>query len=433
MRVEVKSSQATASVLIVRAVASDMASTRDQIALELATKLKLPGFRAGKVPPELAVKEVDQNRLVEAFLQSFVPRLAQQALELKQVRPVVSPEVSVTKFVPFEQLELTIEAQHLGEVKLADWRKLSLSLPEIKATAAETKKVLERLRLDFATFKPVARPAAVGDRVRLDFQGSDEQGQALGGASGRDYPLILGEQSFIAGFEEKIIGHKVGGDLEFKLCFPKDHSPRHLAGQPVVFKVQLRSVESIKRPELNDALAAQVGSFKSLAALKKVIRAQIIADKRYRARELLLGQTVARIAQESKIEIPAGLAAEETKRLQAEHQTWLGENQLALSDWLKEAKLSVSQHEDKLKQTALNRIKGGLVLRQIAVEEQLVVDDVEVERRLGQYADDKTDESRRAALRQDIRAQLLVRKALDRLGEIVISEQKPPTVAGSAG
>ena len=432
MKVEIGSSQATLSVLTVRAAGSDMASTRDRVALELAAKLKLPGFRAGKVPAELAVKQVDQNHLTEAFLQSFVPRLAQQALELKQIRPVVTPEVSVTKFVPFEQLELTIKVEHLGEVKLADWRKLSLPLPETKVTAAETEKVMERLRLDFAVFKPVARPAADGDRVRLDFTGSDEQGQAIGGASGRDYPLILGEQDFIVGFEEKIIGHKAGSDLEFKLVFPKNHSPRHLAGRPVVFKVRLRSVESTKRPALNDALAKKAGNFKTLAELKKVVRAQITADKGHRARELLLGQTVARLAQESQIEIPAGLAAEEAKRLQAEHQAWLEENKLSLSAWLKEAKLSPAEHEAKLKETALNRIRGGLVLRQIAAEEKLVVDDAEAERRLGQYAGKIDDERQRTALRQDIRAQLLVRKALDRLGELVIADSPPPA-SGKAG
>ena len=417
MQVEIENSRPTATTLIVRAAAADMAKTKARVEADMAAGLKLPGFRKGMVPPELAGREVGQQALTEAFLRDFVPRLAQQALALKEIRPVLAPEVAVTKFVPFEQLELTIRTEHLGAVELAGWRELSLELPEIKAEAAEVGKVLERLRLDFATFKDVARPAKKGDRVWLDFQGENEKGGAIAGAGGRDYPLVLGEGGFIAGFEDELAGAKAGADLEFKLNFPKDHSPKHLAGTPVVFKVALKRVESVARPALNDALAAKAGGFKDLAELKKIVRKQILADKRQKTREVLLGRAVAALAEKSKIEIPAGLEAEELRRLEAEHAAWLAENGLDLEGWLGEAKLSLEEHRQKLRATALSRLKGGLVLRQIAVEEKLSVSDEEVERRLGQHRTEDLDEVRLAELRHDVRARLLVRKALERLGE----------------
>ena len=425
MQVEIEESQPTSTTLIVRAAAADMSQTKARVEAELAAGLKLPGFRKGAVPSELVAREVGHQALTEAFLRSFVPRLAQQALILKEVRPVISPEVAVTKFVPFEQLELTIKAEHLGAIELAGWRELRLEIPELKTTAAEVDKVLERVRLDFATFKTVARAAKEGDRVWLDFQGENDKGEVIAGAGGRDYPLILGESSFIAGFEEKLIGAKTGANLEFGLNFPKNHLPRHLAGEPVVFKVSLKRVESIARPALNDALAAKAGGLKSLAELKKLVRKQILADKRQKTQEVLLGRAVAGLAEKSKIEIPAGLEAEELRRLEAEHKAWLTENNLSLEAWLKEAKLSSEEHSQKLKATALSRLKGGLVLRQIAVEEKLTVADDELERHLSQHRTDDLDEVRLAELKHDIRAQLLVRKSLARLGEVAFSRPAP--------
>ena len=425
MQVEIEESQATSTTLIVRAAAADMSQTKARVEAELAAGLKLPGFRKGAVPSELVAREVGHQALTEAFLRSFVPRLAQQALTLKEVRPVLTPEVAVTKFVPFEQLELTIKVEHLGAIELAAWRELRLEMPEVKATTAEVNKVLERVRLDFATFKTVARAAKEGDRVWLDFQGKNDKGEAIAGGGGRDYPLILGEGSFIAGFEEKLVGAKTDAELEFGLNFPKNHLPRHLAGEPVVFKVSLKRVESVARPALNDALAAKAGGLKSLAELKKLVRKQILADKQQKTREVLLGRAVAALAEKSKIEIPAALEAEELRRLEAEHKAWLDENSLSLEAWLKEAKLSSEEHRQKLKTTALSRLKGGLVLRQIAVEEKLTVADDELERHLSQHRTDDLDEVRLAELKHDIRAQLLVRKSLSRLGEVAFSRAGP--------
>ena len=425
MQVEIEESQPTSTTLIVRAVAADMVQTKARVEAELAASLKLPGFRKGTVPAELVAREIGHQALTEAFLQSFVPRLAQQALTLKEVRPILTPEVAVTKFVPFEQLELTIKAEHLGAIELAAWRELRLEMPELKATAAEVDKVLERVRLDFATFKSVARAAKEGDRVWLDFRGENDKGEAISGAGGRDYPLILGESSFIAGFEEKLVGAKVGAELEFGLNFPKDHFPKYLAGEPVVFKVSLKKVESIARPALNDALAVQAGGLKSLTELKKLVRKQILADKNQKMREVLLGRAVAGLAEKSKIEIPAGLEAEELRRLEGEHKAWLNENNLSLEAWLKEAKLSLEDHRQKLQATALSRLKGGLVLRQIAVEEKLTITDDELERHLSQHRTDDLDEIRLAELKHDIRAQLLVRKSLERLGKAAFSSTGP--------
>ena len=425
MKVEIQESQPTATTLVVSADADDMAKTRTDVAAELAAGLKLPGFRKGAVPAELAEREIGHQGMTDAFLRNFVPRLAQQALALKEVRPVLTPEVAVTKFVPFEQLELTIKTEHLGAIELAAWRELSLEMPAMKAEPAELDKVLERLRLDFATFKDVARAAKEGDRVWLDFQGENEQGEAIAGAGGRDYPLILGEGSFIPGFEDNLIGVKAGAEVEFKLKFPENHSPKHLAGEAVVFKVSLKRVESVARPALNDGLAQKAGNFKNLAELKKIVRKQILADKRQKTREVLVGRAVAGLAEKSKMEIPAGLEAEELRRLEAEHAAWLTENKLKLEDWLKEAKLSEAEHRQKLKATALSRLKGGLVLRQIAAEEKLSVSDEEVERRLGQYRTEGLEGVRLAELKHDIRAQLLVRKALDRLGAVAFKDKKP--------
>ena len=221
MQITTEKTAPTSTTLTVDVSTDDMAKTKQRIEQQLAAKVKLPGFREGKVPAELAAKEINQQSLYEAFLSDFVPQAAFQALETKDIRPVLPPEVSVTKFVPFQTLEITVKADHLGEISLADYKQLTETLPPVKVAASEVNQILERVRLDFADYTEVDRPAVADDRVWLDFEGFDGQGEAVPGAASKDYPLLLGSQTFIPGFEDKHGRRQKGAEPRFQTAVSK--------------------------------------------------------------------------------------------------------------------------------------------------------------------------------------------------------------------
>ena len=423
MQVNTESTTSTSTTLIITVSEKEMTQTKEEIERKLTAKVKLPGFRSGKAPLHLAVKEINQQSLYEAFLTDFVPRAAQQAIDLKEIRPVIPPDISITKFVPFKDLEVTVKAEHLGDIQLDDYKKMSEKIPDIKVSAAEVKKVLERVRYDFATYKDVSRAGRDGDRIWIDFEGFDK-GKPIAGASGQDYPLILGSQTFIPGFEEELIGSRKGQNKDFKLKFPKDYKAGNLAGREVNFKVFVRKIEQVDLPVLDAALALKVGPFKTLAELKKFVKKQILEDKKKQAKSLLQGQIVAKLSAQSVIEVPKGLIKLEIDKINEEHQNYLKENRLSLEEWLKDMKLDLKAHEEKLELVALNRLKGGIVLREVALKEKIEIDQAEIDQNFARRGGDSLNPQRAIDLKRDIRAHLLTQKTLNKLAEIVISDSK---------
>lgn len=419
MRIETQSDSPTETTLVVSVATEDMSASRQKVEKRLTANIKLPGFREGAAPAGLAAKQIDQQVLLNTFLNEFVPKAVVQALEVKEIRPVLPPNVSVTKFVPFNDLEITVKAEHLGRVELVDLKELEEKLPEAKVTAEEVQQVLKRLQADAASYSEVKRPAASGDRVIIDFSGTDQQGKPIEGADAKNYPLVLGSQAFIPGFEEKLLNRKAGEDVDFSLDFPKNYAAAHLAGASVDFKVSVKKVEKADLPAIDDALAARIGDHKTLAQLKKFIKNKSLEDKRRQARAVFQGRIVARLAEKSLIEVPPGLLKLEVERLDAEHEAYLKDSQLSLEQWLKDMSLSEQEHREKLELTAANRVKGGIVLREFAQTEGLSVSEEEIAAELGKHPPAE-EERQQVELKNDIHAHLLTQKSLEGLADKVL-------------
>jgi trigger factor len=173
--------------------------------------VKIQGFRPGKAPLNLVEKNVDPLLLQSEFLEQAVNRMYVTALQHNRIRPVSQPEVSITKFVPFTDLEMSAEVETVGDVKLPDYKAIKLAKPKVSVTAKDVDKVLGDLRTRLAERKEVERPAKSGDEAVIDFTGTDAKTkESIAGADGKDYPLVLGSANFIPGFEDEVTGMKPG-------------------------------------------------------------------------------------------------------------------------------------------------------------------------------------------------------------------------------
>ena len=383
--------------------------------------VKLQGFRQGKAPLELVEKNADPSLLQSEFLEEAVNALYVAAVNGEKLRPVEQPEVSVNKFVPFTTLEVTAEVEAVGDITLPDYKNIKLDREAVSVTAKDTDDVLKNLAVRAATKEEVKRAAKTGDEVWIDFKGTDAKTkEPVNGADGKDYPLVLGSNTFIPGFEDNLIGVKPGETKEFTITFPEDYGVKALQKRKVTFEVTVNKVQEIKEPKLDDAFAASVGPFKTMAELKEDIKKQLKSERQYEADRAYENRLVEKIAEKAKVAIPTVMVEEEINRIEDQEKQNTAYRGQTWQEHLDEEGVTAEEHRERNRKGAELRVKGGLVLSEIAQNEGIQVTPEELEMRLqllkGQYQDaamqaelDKPENVR------DIASRILTEKTLDKL------------------
>lgn len=396
--------------------------TKKKVLTHLARDhVKLPGFRKGKAPLELVEKNVDQSLLQSEFLEEAVNELYVQAAQNERLRPVAQPKVSVTKFVPFTTLEITAEVEAVGQVKLPDYAKIKATKPVVVVTDKDVDDVIDNLKLRAATKEEVKRAAEDGDEVWIDFAGVDAKTkEPVAGADGKDYPLILGSNTFIPGFEDNLTGLKAGEEKTFDITFPKDYGVKALQNKKVTFTVTVNKVQKVVSPKVDDAFAASVGPFKTVKELRADIKRQVEQERGFEAERNYENELVQKIAEKTTVAIPDSLIEEEIDRIEDQEKQNTAYRGQTWQEHLDEEGLTAEEHRNKNRAGAELRVKAGLVLSEIAQKEGIEVTPEELEMRLqllkGQYQDasmqaelDKPENVR------DIASRLLTEKTLDKL------------------
>jgi trigger factor len=386
-----------------------------------AASINLPGFREGKAPLSLVEKQSNQTRLQSEFLERAINHLYSAALRQENLRPVDQPKVNITKFVPYDTLEIEAEVEVVGEIKLADYKKMKLAKEKVTVTAKEIDEVIASLRNREAEKKEVTRAAKEGDTVWIDFIGVDEKTkEPVKGAEGKDYPLLLGSNTFIPGFETNLVGTKAGEEKTFVLTFPKDYGVTALQNRKVVFTTTTNKVEEAIEPKLDDTFAAKVGPFKSVAELKADIKKQLEAEKQYRADQKYADELLTKISEKSKVAIPAVLIDEQIERLERDQRQNILYRGQTWEEYLKSEGLNEKSFRDKQRPVAELRVKAGLVLAEIADQEGITVTPEEIEAQLQALKARYPDAAMQAELekpetRREIASRLMTEKTLDRL------------------
>lgn len=396
-------------------------STKEAVLKQLAKDAKISGFRPGKAPANLVEKQLDPSLLQTEFLEQAVNRLYVDAIQQEKLRPVAQPQISVTKFVPYTTLELTAELEAVGDIKLADYKKIKLTLPAVSVTAKDVDDVLNNLRRRAAAREPVERAAKSGDEVTINFKGSDAKtGEPIEGADGQDYPLELGSKTFIPGFEEEVVGIKPAGEKTFELTFPKDYGVADLQSRQVKFAVTVTKVQELKEPKLDDAFAATVGPFKTVAELKADIKKQLKAEKQREANQTFDNELLEKISAKSTIPVPKALIEEEIDRMEDEEKRNVTYRGQTWQEHLDSEGLTAEAHREQKREAAEARVKAGLVLGEIAEQERIMVTPEELEIRIqllkGQYPDPAMQaELDKPENRRDIASRMMTEKTLDTL------------------
>jgi trigger factor len=405
--------------LTVTAEPKELEDTKQHVLNHLKGNVKVPGFREGKAPLNLIEKQLDPAVLQTEFLDHGVNDLYVAAVQQENLRVVAKPEIAVSKFVPYTTLEFTAEVEVVGDIKLPDYKAIKVTPQKIEITAADVDQVLGNLRQRGATRQEVKRAAKTGDEVTIDFKGVDAKTkESIDGADGDNYPLVIGSKSFIPGFEEELVGLNVADTKTFDITFPKDYGAKDLQSRKVTFTVNVHKIQELKEPKIDDAFAASVGPFKTVADLKADIKKQLKAEKQQEADRQFDNELLQKIAEKSEITLPEALVEEEVDRIEEEEKRNVVYRGQTWQEHLDQEGVTAEEHRERNKEGAALRVKAGLVLGEISQAENVSVTPEELEIRLMLLKNQYPDPAMQAELDKpenirDIQSRMLTEKTLD--------------------
>lgn len=428
MQISLTHNSETEVKITVVASESELQPLKEHVLNHFRSSVKLPGFRQGKAPLPLVEKSVDQTQLQAEFLNEAINQMYVQAVNEKRLRVVANPEVSITKFVPFTTLEFDATVQAVGELKLPDYKKIKLSKPEVKISADDVKEVIKSLQNRLAEKKDVDRAAKSGDQVWIDFKGVDAKGEPVNGAEGKDYPLVLGSNTFIPGFEDNVIGMTAGEEKTFTLKFPKDYGVKALASKDVAFTVTATKVQEIVEPKVDDEFAAKAGPFKTVQELKDDIKKQLSSEREYEADQKFENELILAVGNKTKVAIPKVLVDDQINRIEEEEKRNLMYRGQTWPEHLADEGVTEEEHHEQKRPQAEERVRASLALAEIAEAEKIVVTPEELEIRIqllkGQYQDAKMQaELEKPENRRDIASRMLTEKTIEKLKEYASSSK----------
>ncbi len=406
-----------------------LAITADQATLDkiktstvknLGSSVKVAGFRAGKAPIELIEKNLDQLMLQSEFIDAVLNHYYTQAISKENIRAVSQPEVNLKKFVPFTTFEFEVTVDVLGEVTLPDYTKIKKTKEAVKIEAAQVNQVIESLRSRLADKKPVERAAKNGDEVVIDFKGVDEDGKPVNGADGKDYPLVLGSNSFIPGFEPAVVGVKKGDEKTFTIPFPKDYGVAALQGKKVTFTITAKEISEMVLPKVDEEFATKAGPFNTLKDLKEDIKRQLSIEKQNELDRRFETDLLREVAEKTKVAVPDAIVNDQIMRMEQEEKQNLMYRGQTWQEHLDGEGVTEEEHRDRNRKDAVEQVKIGIMIGAIGDKEKIDVTPEELEVRIallkGQYQDPAMQaELDKPEGRQDIAARIRSEKIVAKL------------------
>jgi trigger factor len=401
---------------------------------EVKDKVRINGFRPGKVPLE-HIRKVYGRSMMAEVLQQAVEETSQKALTGRDEKPAFQPSISFPKEEAVlenvmdrgSDLEFTMSFEVLPKIELAELKGLTVEKPVATVGEDEINRAMMRLREGNQLYEAKDGPAEEGDQVTLDFVGRID-GEAFEGGSAQDAQVVIGRKMFIPGFEEGLVGAKAGDKREITASFPERYQAKHLAGKTAMFETTVKEVAAPRLPQADDAFATSLG-LESLDKLKEVIRDQISRDfntaSRMKAKRSLLDA----LDKAHSFELPPSLVESEFEQIWGEVKRHLEQTKKAFSD----EGTSEEKAREEYRALAERRVRLGLVLSEIGTRNNVQVTDQEVQRAIMERARSYPGQERKViefyktnpGAMLELRAPIFEDKVVDFALELVKIEEKP--------
>ena len=362
--------------------ANKVTTAFDRAYRALQKEANLKGFRKGKAPMDV-IKSTYSEKVKGDVVQNLVSESYIAALQEHELNPISQPQVDFTFIEENKDFSFTATIEVRPEVNLKKFEKLKVEREVLTIDEKRIDEVIERIRESRVEMTPVLedRPAQNGDTVEIDFNGLIN-GAPLEGGQAEKYPLELGSNSLIPGFEEAIVGMNVGGEANLKLNFPADYGNTELAGKPVEFNVKLHSIKKKTLPEVTDEFAKSLGGYEDLAGLKKAIRDDLEQDETKRISEDFKGRLLKELVKNNPVDVPDQLKTQQKAALVADVEKRLSQQGMSATDVAEYKKKWDSDFDE----TASFMIQSSFLIDALAEKWQMDATKDELKQKLEEYS-----------------------------------------------
>ena len=412
-------------------VASDALEREMQTAAsEIGRELRVPGFRSGKVPPQVVIRQVGREAVLDEAVRRGLPAWYEQAIVDAGITTVGDPDVDLSDLPEKgSPLAFTIEIGIVPPARIGEYKGLEVGRREPAADPEAVAAELERMRDSLASLETVDREAAEGDYLVMDFVGTIG-GEEFEGGSARGHVAELGSGRLIPGFEEQLMGARASEARTVEVSFPEEYQAEHLAGKDAVFSVEVKEVKQKRLPELDDDFAVEAGGYDSLDELRSEIESRI-AEAEERAIEAEFREAaVDAVVAGATIEIPHELVHAKAHEMWQRTARRLAQQGLDPERYLQFAGKTVEELVVESEPDAELALKREAVLAAIVGAEGIEVGDEELDAALRAAAPpDASDKQLKRALKraraqgadEALREDIAMRKAVD----LVVEHAKP--------
>ncbi|MDK1726215.1 trigger factor [Dellaglioa algida] len=397
--------------------------------LKVKKDLTVPGFRKGKVSRQVFNRMYGEESLYEDALNILLPEAYEKALEEVKVSPVDQPDINIDSLEKDSTWVLKAKVTLQPEVELGDYKGLTVPKQSRRVTKKDVEDNLEAKRQQQAELVLKEDAAAVsGDTVIIDFEGKVD-GVAFDGGKSENYTLELGSNSFIPGFEDQLVGHKAGEDVDVTVTFPEDYQAEDLRGKEAIFAVKVHEVKGKELPEMDDEFAKDVDEeVNTLEELQAKTKDQIKETKDAAAKEAIQDAAIELAVDNAKVdEIPNSMIEEDVHRQMDQYLANMQQQGIDTKMYFQLTGTSEDDLHKQFEEGAERRVKTNLVLEAIVAAEKIEPSEEEVSSEISNLAEQygMEEDAVRSALSDDmVKHDIAIKKVVDELADSAVEEAK---------
>ncbi len=393
--------------------------------LKQRKSIQIPGFRKGKATQGMIEKVYGEGAFYEEALEIVYPEAVGAAFDEAGLNVIDQPsDVEFPTMSKTEGVVIKMKVTTYPEVKLGEYKGIKGKMLDTEATDEDVETELKNMQERNSRLVTVEdRESAMGDTCDINFEGFVDD-VAFDGGKGENYPLELGSNSFIPGFEEQVAGHKAGEEFDVNVTFPEQYEPS-LAGKDAVFKCKINEIKAKELPELDDEFAKDVSEFDTLDELKDDLKKQIAERKEANAKTDFENQIIEQICENMEVEIPECMFTQKCDEMVQDYAYRLQMQGLDLNTYLQYLGQTMDQFKEQFMEGVKQQVKTKLALDAIVKAENIEASEEEIEAEVNKLAEQynmEADKIKAAVPAEQLSADITTRKAVDFIVDNAVKE-----------
>lgn len=354
---------------------------------KIAGQVNIPGFRKGKAPRNIIEMHYGKEAVKQEAFELVANQCYTEALEQEKLIPVSDPKVEDSVFEENKDMELTIKVTLKPEVKLGDYKELHVEKEAVEVTDEAVEEQVQGLRSRHAKMVEAEEGAVIekGDFAIIDFAGTVD-GEPFSGGEGKGYPLEVGSNSFIPGFEDQLVGLKTGDSTDVDVTFPEEYFVKELAGKQAIFKVNVQDVKRKELPELTDEYVAANSDCKTVEELRASYKERMQKAAENNAQIAYEKALIDLAVANAEFEVPEIMIEDRVTQMIDEMRMSLEARKLTLEQYMQYSGIDMKQLRERQHDAAVENVKTDLVLDAIAKAENIQVSMEDVDSELSAIA-----------------------------------------------